>query len=510
MGMDSTADECGEGRKPAFIPVHRLGWGFLLAWVFCTFYTDIAGASIGTARLDTQGPLFSALVSILPVCLAVVMLIVLVAGEARWGAAVSHRPLLWAGPIAAAVSSPLLFLPSDNVSFALVGFIIGALLTGFGSGLMWVFWGEFYARISQEDVERTAPASAVLAALIVLIASALTGWVSLAFIICLPIASGACFLLSWNEVADQAASSDHAEHDDRQVIERALDRRRMQPSTALRAMGRSGWGIAVACLFVCVEGTFWTGDKGASVAFQAIVVLSALFMCGIGVLSTMGPRRVSIAFLYRWMCPLLVFGFASIVIFGEVGTLIAFGVSIAARFAFCLITQMYFARFAARGQATPTQSYGLGWIFVHVGDLVGVLTFMSLQQPIGAGVFNIDGAAAGCIVVLVVATMFVLNDHDSFASPVTADGEGAPADSASAAMQPAGVDALSARIAELANRFDFTPREAEVFALLMRGRSIPYIRDELVISRETVATHVKHIYVKTGVHTRQELLDLAL
>ena len=56
--------------------------------------------------------------------------------------------------------------------------------------------------------------------------------------------------------------------------------------------------------------------------------------------------------------------------------------------------------------------------------------------------------------------------------------------------------------------FRLTPRETEVFSLLARGRSIPYIRDELVISRETAATHAKHIYAKLDVHNRQELIDL--
>ena len=53
-----------------------------------------------------------------------------------------------------------------------------------------------------------------------------------------------------------------------------------------------------------------------------------------------------------------------------------------------------------------------------------------------------------------------------------------------------------------------SPRETEVLALLAQGRSIPYIRDELIISRETAATHAKHIYAKLGVHSRQELIDL--
>ena len=61
---------------------------------------------------------------------------------------------------------------------------------------------------------------------------------------------------------------------------------------------------------------------------------------------------------------------------------------------------------------------------------------------------------------------------------------------------------------ELAARGGLTPRETEVFDLLARGRSVPYVRDALVISRETAATHAKHVYAKLGVHSRQELIDL--
>ena len=49
-------------------------------------------------------------------------------------------------------------------------------------------------------------------------------------------------------------------------------------------------------------------------------------------------------------------------------------------FAFCLITQMYFARYAVQGAATPVQSYGLGWIFVHLGDLLGVVTLVLVES----------------------------------------------------------------------------------------------------------------------------------
>ena len=57
-------------------------------------------------------------------------------------------------------------------------------------------------------------------------------------------------------------------------------------------------------------------------------------------------------------------------------------------------------------------------------------------------------------------------------------------------------------------RYGLSRREAEVLDLLARGRDVPYVAEELVISKNTVRTHTKSIFAKTGVHSRQELIDL--
>lgn len=44
--------------------------------------------------------------------------------------------------------------------------------------------------------------------------------------------------------------------------------------------------------------------------------------------------------------------------------------------------------------------------------------------------------------------------------------------------------------------------------MLARGRNGQYVMDHYVISRNTVKSHVKHIYAKLGVHSQQELIDL--
>lgn len=60
----------------------------------------------------------------------------------------------------------------------------------------------------------------------------------------------------------------------------------------------------------------------------------------------------------------------------------------------------------------------------------------------------------------------------------------------------------------LAKQYQLSPRESEVLWLLARGYGTRYIADKLYISADTVRTHCKRIYEKTGVHTKEELIEL--
>ena len=51
-------------------------------------------------------------------------------------------------------------------------------------------------------------------------------------------------------------------------------------------------------------------------------------------------------------------------------------------------------------------------------------------------------------------------------------------------------------------------REAEILPLALKGRTGERIAAEFFISKSTVDTHLRRIYVKTGMHGRQELIDL--
>jgi PAS domain S-box-containing protein len=57
--------------------------------------------------------------------------------------------------------------------------------------------------------------------------------------------------------------------------------------------------------------------------------------------------------------------------------------------------------------------------------------------------------------------------------------------------------------------FHLTPRQAEVLALLERGRSTVQIADELNVSKETVRNHVRALLRAVGVSSRLEAVAVA-
>ena len=76
-------------------------------------------------------------------------------------------------------------------------------------------------------------------------------------------------------------------------------------------------------------------------------------------------------------------------------------------------------------------------------------------------------------------------------------------------VEGGGVDVreFSSRVEEIAQHYDFSPRQTEIFAYLTRGHKADFIANKLFISPNTVRTHVANIYRKLEIHTHQELLN---
>lgn len=70
------------------------------------------------------------------------------------------------------------------------------------------------------------------------------------------------------------------------------------------------------------------------------------------------------------------------------------------------------------------------------------------------------------------------------------------------------LSSASSNTRQIAESYGLSPREAEVFDLLVHGRSRSFIQAELFMAEGTVKTHVSHIYRKLGVANKQEMISL--
>ena len=70
-------------------------------------------------------------------------------------------------------------------------------------------------------------------------------------------------------------------------------------------------------------------------------------------------------------------------------------------------------------------------------------------------------------------------------------------------------DHPEAAFALFCNTMGFSRREAEVAQFLCEGLDVPAIAERLVLSKDTVRTHIKNLYRKCGVHSREEFQSFA-
>ena len=65
---------------------------------------------------------------------------------------------------------------------------------------------------------------------------------------------------------------------------------------------------------------------------------------------------------------------------------------------------------------------------------------------------------------------------------------------------------MQSKIDRAVSEYSLTVRETEMLSYILRGKSVPAIASETYLSRNTVKTHIVHIYQKINVHSRDELI----
>lgn len=183
-------------------------------------------------------------------------------------------------------------------------------------------------------------------------------------------------------------------------------------------------------------------------------------------------------------------------------------------------------RVSFRSGMDAVQVVGVGFGAACLGTTAGVGAgaFIYAQGLVTSALTFI---AAGAIVLCAAAALFLLRlaDVKALMQPEPSEfdepndeGQGAAAhvpDSADSVAAGSGASALDGYEASLRRLcamvsldYGLSARESDVLELLVVGKDAKAIADELYISFNTVRSHIRRIYVKLDVHSRQELLAL--
>ncbi|MDR0499752.1 MAG: LuxR C-terminal-related transcriptional regulator [Coriobacteriales bacterium] len=195
---------------------------------------------------------------------------------------------------------------------------------------------------------------------------------------------------------------------------------------------------------------------------------------------------------------------------------------------FDIVTWTLLAQIAFSGHSSSVKIFGAGRFIVHVAVVVGfLLAWACLSNPETFPYKEAISATIGYL--LVVGAMLLLGENSALWTLIgycqtkterkDAENwaEGTPAydypddliykGQAGAEGDAEQPDTTHSNILSCAIAFGLTQREIEVLRYLVLGRSTPRIAQVLIISENTVHSHIRHIYRKFGVHNRQELLD---
>lgn len=123
------------------------------------------------------------------------------------------------------------------------------------------------------------------------------------------------------------------------------------------------------------------------------------------------------------------------------------------------------------------------------GLLVGCLAGILLESSDGYGVLFV-------CVLLVAAMVLLVGQKLPFSIPENESTDAIPA------------AATTTTIDQFIKTYGLTEREGDVSRYLVQGYNAASIARKLIVSDNTVKTHIKNVYRKTGVSSQQELLDL--
>lgn len=270
----------------------------------------------------------------------------------------------------------------------------------------------------------------------------------------------------------------------------------------------------IACGFALGGASSASSVAGALISFIPVTIALVVVVAR-GSISTDALYRWSMLLVFAGLLttPLLLFGGADPFNMQAHGTLLSAGSDL-----FNVLMYCFIAAVGARNK--------LGAVSVSASFLATQWLGIGIGAPVAQFVNEIstNNATVAAWITMAITFAFVAYNYVgmrnySFAETIEGitpahteslmkNASGEEAEPAEGLQQKSDDTAFETACAAVAEKHRLTARETEVFELLARGRTSPVIQEKLVLSHNTVKTHVRHIYAKLDVHSQQELINM--
>jgi DNA-binding CsgD family transcriptional regulator len=173
---------------------------------------------------------------------------------------------------------------------------------------------------------------------------------------------------------------------------------------------------------------------------------------------------------------------------------------------FDIITWTLLAELSFATRQSTLTTFGSGRFVVHIAIAVGfVVALLLVANPQTMALREGFSNTVGYL--LVIAEVLLLSENSALWMLIRTNAvKSAPTNAAADASGTIPAQE-SQSLVQAIQAHGLTVREAEILRFLLIGRSALRIAQSLCISENTVNSHIKHIYGKFAVHSRQELLD---
>lgn len=413
----------------------------------------------------------------LQTALFLILLVVFAQLARKRGSLLSCRPLVLAAPMLVCASTACTYLCGwvfDVPAGAAAGTVLEA-----SKAVFLLLWAECLCRVRFRDTLLCVSLAYAAVFLLCLLVAGLQPLPALIVHAVLPLLSGGALLV--------------LRSDNRLVASSGVSLREARP-LPLRLFA----GIGLFGAVILFTNTLSEAKSSATAELNTLLAGLAV-SAAIALLATRRSEKFDFTFLYRMLTPLIILSIIPVLTL-ESGNqqYEAFAIGVGWAF-FRIFTWTLWCSIALRSRAAAACVFAAGQFALTACSTVAqvlcdaVLPVADVPLPV----------TISAIIVLAVATSaFVMSESDikRFFGKRK-----------STKRRLAEDEEASARCVQAATReYGLSKREGEIAELVMKGKNNAVIQELLCITESTLRTHLRNIYSKVSVHSRQELVDALL